>query len=56
MNLTRLEDFDKYKDVGIVQIDSVTFGNTLRDMLYQCRLRNGGMIYNSQFNPVLELF
>jgi hypothetical protein len=42
MNLTRLEDFDKYEDVGIVQIDSVTFGNTLRNMLYeyQCRSRN----------------
>ena len=56
MYSTRLEDFDKYENLRIIQIDRVTFGNTLRNMLYQGRSRNGGMISNSQFNLVLEQF
>jgi len=44
---TRLEDFDKYEDLRIIQIDSVAFRNTLRYMLYQRRSRNGSMISNS---------
>ena len=34
MNLTRLKDLDKYENLRIIQIDSVTVGNTLCDMLY----------------------
>jgi hypothetical protein len=56
MYLTRLKDFDKYENLRIIQIDRVAFGNTLRNMLYQRRSRNGGMISNSQFNLVLEKF
>ena len=47
MDLTRLEYFNKYEDLRIIQIDSVAFRNTLRDILYQCRSRDGGVISNS---------
>ena len=56
MYFTRLKDFDKYKNLRIIQIDRVAFRNTLRNMLYQRRSRNGGMVSNSQFNLVLQLF
>jgi hypothetical protein len=51
--LACLEDFNKYENLRIIQIDCVAFGNTLRNMLYQRRSSNGGMISDSQFNLVL---
>ena len=47
MHLTRLKNLDKYENLRIIQIDRVAFWNTLRNMLYQRRSRDGGMISNS---------
>ena len=47
MDLTRLKYFNKYEDLRIIQIDSMAFRNILRDILYQCRSRDGSVIPNS---------
>ena len=47
MYFTHLENFDKYEDLRVIQIDRVTFRNTLRNILYQRWSRDGGMISNS---------
>jgi hypothetical protein len=54
ISLTHLKDFHKYENLRVIQIDRVAFGNTLCNMLYQCRSRNSCMISNSQFDFVLE--